>query len=63
MTVGLVLVIIVVILLLWFILANIRVVPQGQAYVIENLGKFKTVGSFPEGTGPGFSASACDHER
>ena len=43
MTVGLVLVIIVVILLLWFILANIRVVPQGQAYVIENLGKFKTV--------------------
>ena len=43
MTVGLVLVIIVVILLLWFILANIRVVPQGQAYVIEHLGKFKTV--------------------
>ena len=43
MTVGLVLVIIVVILLLWFILANIRVVPQGQAYVIENLGKFKMV--------------------
>ena len=43
MTVGLILIIIVVILLMWFTLTNIRVVPQGQAYVIENLGKFKTV--------------------
>lgn len=31
------------ILLVWLIAANIRVVPQGQAYVIENLGRFKTV--------------------
>ena len=31
------------ILILWLIVANIRIVPQGQAYVIENLGKFKAV--------------------
>ena len=30
-------------LVLWLIIANVRVVPQGQAYVLENLGKFKTV--------------------
>ncbi|MBQ1368117.1 MAG: SPFH/Band 7/PHB domain protein [Firmicutes bacterium] len=30
-------------LIVWVILANVRVVPQAQAYVIENLGKFKTV--------------------
>lgn len=29
--------------LLFLIFTNIRVVPQGQAYVLENLGKFKTV--------------------
>ena len=34
---------IVIILLAWLILANVRIVPQAQAYVIENLGKFKTV--------------------
>ena len=31
------------VIILWLLLANIRVVPQGQAFVIENLGKFKTV--------------------
>ncbi len=35
--------IIIAVIILWLLLANIRVVPQGQAYVIENLGKFKTV--------------------
>ena len=31
------------ILLLWIILANIRIVPQEHAYIIERLGKFKSV--------------------
>ncbi|MBQ6376915.1 MAG: SPFH/Band 7/PHB domain protein [Lachnospiraceae bacterium] len=31
------------VLILWLLIANIRVVPQGQAYVIETLGKFKCV--------------------
>ena len=31
------------VIILWLLLANIRVVPQGQAFVIENLGKFKNV--------------------
>ncbi|MBQ6468823.1 MAG: SPFH/Band 7/PHB domain protein [Lachnospiraceae bacterium] len=35
--------IIVLILVAWLLIANIRVVPQGQAYVIENLGRFKCV--------------------
>ena len=36
-------ILIAVVLVLWFIASNIRVVPQGQAFVIENLGRFKTV--------------------
>ena len=36
-------IVILVALVLWLIIANVRVVPQGQAYVLENLGKFKTV--------------------
>ena len=43
MTVGIVIAIIVLILLIWLISANVRVVPQGQAYVIESLGRFKAV--------------------
>lgn len=31
------------ILLLWIIIANIRIVPQEHAYIIERLGKFKAV--------------------
>lgn len=31
------------ILVIWLIAANIRVVPQAYAYVIENLGRFKTI--------------------
>lgn len=31
------------VLLLWIIVANIRIVPQEHAYIIERLGKFKTV--------------------
>ena len=31
------------ILVLWAIVANIRIVPQEHAYIIERLGKFKTV--------------------
>ncbi|MBO6159586.1 MAG: SPFH/Band 7/PHB domain protein [Firmicutes bacterium] len=34
---------IIIVLLVWVVLANVRIVPQAQAYVIENLGKFKTV--------------------
>ncbi len=36
-------VIIVLLLVAWLLLANIRIVPQAQAYVIENLGRFKCV--------------------
>ena len=32
-----------VVLVLWTIVANIRIVPQEHAYIIERLGKFKTV--------------------
>ena len=35
--------IILLVILLWLILANIRIVPQGQAFVIEHLGRFKSV--------------------
>ena len=35
--------IIVLLLVAWLLLANIRIVPQAQAYVIENLGRFKCV--------------------
>ena len=31
------------VLILWLLIANIRVVPQGQAYVMDTLGKFKCV--------------------
>ena len=34
---------IVLILILWLIIANIRIVPQSQAYVLERLGKFHTI--------------------
>ncbi len=43
MSVGIIIGAAAVLILIWFLLANIRVVPQGQAFVIENLGKFKTV--------------------
>ena len=33
----------IIILILWIIAANIRIVPQEHAYIIERLGKFKTV--------------------
>ncbi|MDO4621018.1 MAG: SPFH domain-containing protein [Lachnospiraceae bacterium] len=35
--------VILVVLVVWFILANIRVVPQAEAYVIESFGRFKCV--------------------
>lgn len=35
--------IVIAILILWLIGANVRIVPQAQAYVIESLGKYKTV--------------------
>ncbi|MBE5997474.1 MAG: SPFH/Band 7/PHB domain protein [Lachnospiraceae bacterium] len=35
--------IIVAVLVAWLLISNIRVVPQGQAFVIENLGRFKCV--------------------
>jgi regulator of protease activity HflC (stomatin/prohibitin superfamily) len=31
------------VLVLWAIVANIRIVPQEHAYIIERLGKFKAV--------------------
>ena len=31
------------VLILWAIVANIRIVPQEHAYIIERLGKFRTV--------------------
>ena len=34
---------IIIILLLALVVSNIRIVPQAQAYVIEHLGRFKTV--------------------
>ncbi|MDO4622773.1 MAG: SPFH domain-containing protein [Eubacteriales bacterium] len=34
--------IILLILIIWLLLANIRIVPQASAYVIEHLGKYKT---------------------
>lgn len=33
----------IVVLVLWSIVANIRIVPQEHAYIIERLGKFKSV--------------------
>ena len=41
MTIGLIIGIIAVVLVLWILLANIRIVPQAEAYVIERLGKYK----------------------
>lgn len=40
---ALILFIILLILVLWLILANVRIVPQAQAYTIERLGKFKEI--------------------
>ena len=40
---GIIIAVIILIILIWIICANVRVVPQGQAYVIESLGRFKTV--------------------
>lgn len=40
---GTVVVIVLILVVLWLLLSNIRVVPQAQAYVIEFLGKFKAV--------------------
>ncbi len=40
---GFIPVLIIAVLIIWLILSNIRVVPQGQAFVIENLGRFKAV--------------------
>lgn len=40
---GAVIIIIIAILLIWLIGANIRIVPQAQAYVIESFGKYKTI--------------------
>ncbi len=39
---GYILIFILIILIVWFLLANIRIVPQAEAYVIERLGKYKT---------------------
>ena len=39
---GLVMLVILVLLLIWILAANIRIVPQAEAYVIERLGKYKT---------------------
>ena len=33
--------IVVAVLVIWYLLANLRVVPQSEAYVIEFLGKYK----------------------
>ena len=38
---GYIVAIVLIILILWFLMANIRVVPQAEAYVIERLGKYK----------------------
>ena len=38
---GAVIVAILVLLLIWLLIANIRIVPQAEAYVIERLGKYK----------------------
>ncbi len=43
MSVGMIAIIVLIVFLLLIVLTNICVVPQGQAFVIENLGKFKCV--------------------
>ena len=35
--------IVILVLIVWLIIANIRIVPQSQAYVLERLGKFHTI--------------------
>ena len=40
---GLIVFLILAVLIVWVLLSNVRIVPQGQAYVIENLGRFKCV--------------------
>ena len=41
MTSGLIVTIVLVIIALWLIISNVRIVPQAEAYVIERLGKYK----------------------
>ena len=38
-----ILIIVLIIVLIWVVLSCIRIVPQGQAFVLENLGRFKCV--------------------
>ncbi|MEE0956397.1 MAG: SPFH domain-containing protein [Eubacterium sp.] len=40
---GVIIPIILIVLIIWLLAANIRIVPQAQAYVIERLGKFKAI--------------------
>jgi len=40
---GLILFLIIVVLIIWLLAVNIRVVPQAQAYVVEHLGRFKCI--------------------
>ena len=41
MSAGLILTIILVVIIVWLLATNIRIVPQAEAYVIERLGKYK----------------------
>lgn len=43
MGMGGVLLLIAAVLVIWAVIANVRIVPQGQAYVIESFGRFKAV--------------------
>ena len=40
---GFILFLIIVVLIIWLLAANIRIVPQAQAYVVEHLGRFKCI--------------------
>ena len=42
MNIGIIIGCVVGVLIIWCLLANIRIVPQAEAYVIERLGKYKT---------------------
>ena len=42
-TTGTIAIVAAAILLIWILLANIRIVPESQSFVLEQLGKFKTV--------------------
>lgn len=37
-----VLIVVLIVLILWVVFANVRIVPQGESYVVERLGKYKT---------------------